>query len=122
MLEPVGYLAGVFNPLARMDNHYSFLQTSEDHDGDLLGENYVPNLEPDTRTEETRAISDDRVYSLGLVDNAMRSIEYEHVTGTKIEFNFFGPHSWWIWKRTYHRPVGWDTKLGDDYVYDHVLR
>jgi hypothetical protein len=28
----------------------------------------------------------------------------------------------WIWKRVYHRMIGWRTKTEADYVYQYVLR
>ena len=125
MIEPVGVLPSEFDPLARLLNHYSFLQTSEDHSGDLGGEAYL-FADPPHRTEETRAITNDKVYTLGLVDSAMKTIEEEELKGRKITFRLppvIGKkREWWIWKRTYHRPEGWGARLGNDYVYDHVLK
>ena len=28
----------------------------------------------------------------------------------------------WIWKRTYHYLIGWQTKMPMDYVYDYVAK
>jgi len=130
MIEPVaGYR---FFPTSYYPNHYSFVQTTENHvakkyplfaRGELLG-GESPQL------EDARAILSGTILINGvpkpiygtLVDPRIANMQEETVRGKYIEFKLFKRrYKLWIWKRTYHRLSGWQSKSALDYVYDYVL-
>jgi hypothetical protein len=142
MLQPVSLLIGppfqlLPDALTNYPNHYSFVQTAENHGAarriisgldELIG-GELPSL------EESRAIMSPDVYKpyyplnyqyagpsgLGLVSNLMRTLVYEHVRGPKVEFDLFHHHyKWYIWKRTYHWLKGTDINPTAQYVYSYV--
>ena len=125
MLEPIVPYVRIFNPLVYYHDHYSFLQTGEDH-LDLLYRTDAPRW-------DSRAVLDASIYTtnvggiaLGLVRDALKTAQVQRHRGWPVKFKLFGvQHTWWIWKRTYHLLNGIDGLSTDqlaaaDYVYDYV--
>ncbi len=123
LVQPVATpLFGWWNPLKRIRRHYSFVDTAEDHINDQEGVEYDSATGSITRREETRTMSSSAPFTLGLVKPSIVSKDRQQVLGKKITFKLFGKkHTWWIWKRTYDRLEGFETRLGGDWVYDYIL-
>jgi hypothetical protein len=107
------------SPMATYPNHYSFLQSASTHHSFVIGDA--------AGVEDVRAIADEAVYTRGLVSASLQGMEEEEVRGKKVTFRLqilrqSFSYEWWVWKRTYHRLLGWQTKHADDYVYDFVLK
>jgi hypothetical protein len=145
MVQPVSSTTASGNPLNRIPNHYSFIQSASDH---IKGAHrYIP---PDydygtspgsNNAEESRAITDPYVYSSGLVSNAMATMQIESLKGEYLTIGFHLPwvrrkkgfpffeiylkyFTWTItiWERRYHNLAGYKHKGYAHYVYDYVLR
>ncbi len=108
-------------PVTFYPNHYAFIQTAENHtkllfapkDGMKGGE--YPNL------EDVRANGDYSIYTLNLVDPAMKNSQVESIKGRSIRFKLFGKkHRIYLWKRTYHRLDGWENQPAAEYIYRYV--
>lgn len=86
--------------------------------------------------EESMAVTDSAIYAQDANGTYLvKPIPVEEfVIGRKLSFRipkpFPYPHarcpnrwcSWWIWKRTYDMPVGWQVKQSSHYVYESVAR
>jgi hypothetical protein len=96
-------------------NHYSFVQTAEDH-FDLLERTDAPRW-------DSHAVLSSDVYTHGMVNTAFEKAQYQLRRGLPLYFKCcggiqFGP--WWIWHRDYHLLNGTDQLAAADYVYDYV--
>ncbi|HZP18645.1 MAG TPA: SH3 domain-containing protein [Bauldia sp.] len=86
--------------------------------------------------EESMAVTDSAIYARDANGTYLvKPIPVEEfVIGRKLSFKIpkplWYPHgrcpnrwcSWWIWKRTYDMPVGWQFKQSSHYVYEFVAR
>jgi len=134
MVNPVA--SNTPNSLSRYPNHYSFIVTTSDHFSGPLNEG-VPNSQCYEQTplgssnqcqnnasdnrEEIRVITDSKIYDW--VSPRIKNQIEEREVGKKVKFKKFGiGFEWWLWKRVYHRLVGWETMTETDYVYEYVLR
>lgn len=149
MRQPVGSITPAYSCENRYDNHYSFLQSASDHyigpRGKSPSEGYdksnhnnttgftPPNYNYDygkgVHWEEVRAISDNDIYSKGLVGYIPIDV---HTKGEDIVirrcFKIFGkticiglpriP----IWRREYHTLQGSKENCECSYAYKYVLR
>jgi hypothetical protein len=143
MVQPVAQLktaamwgSSPTNPLARYNNHYSYLMSTSDHYYGPRGpypstcyeKTSVASLAStclgsnQDNTEEVRVITDNFVYTSGLVNPAMKNMVVESVKGKRLPKLCKHCKKRWIWKRVYHKLVGSDTLVEDDYVYNYVLR
>ena len=121
MIERVRWLK--FKPLNYYKNHYSFIQTAENHGAAKRAENKIDGLigGGSPWQEDVRAIMDPYVYTSGLVHPDVKYLQDEVKMGEFIRFKLFGvQHKIYIWRRTYHRLHGWESKAAMDYVYDYV--
>jgi hypothetical protein len=125
MIEPIVPYFRIFGPLKYYSNHYSFLQTGEDH--------YDIKDRTDAPRWDTRAVLDPSIYAtnpggiaLGLVRDELKTAEVQRRRGLPVTFTLFHhTFKWWIWKRTYHVVNGIDGASTDvlaaaDYIYDYV--
>jgi len=122
MLEPIFPYFRIFNPLNYYHNHYSFVQTGEDH-YDIVERTDAPRW-------DSRAVLDASIYTtnpggiaLGLVRDALKTAQVQVHRGRPVRF--LSHRLGWIWKRTYHLLNGIDGLSTDDmaaadYVYDYV--
>jgi hypothetical protein len=122
-------------PLSYYKNHYSFLQTAEDHYGLLKG--------TDPGRPDTSAVLESTVYTkpqyclpvsdawctslytsgTGLLNTAFKTAQYPATRGYSRTFHVpfvTNPIKWWIWKRTYHLLNNWQIMGAADYVYEYV--
>jgi uncharacterized protein (TIGR03437 family) len=121
MLEP-GH-SRVFNPFLFRPNHYSFIHTTENHGAakrplsgldEMIGREKPP-------LEDSRSVHGNDIYTRGLVRDGFRASEAEQTRGKVIKFKLFGhKYKWYIWKRTYHQMIDYQSKSAADYVYDYV--
>lgn len=146
MVMPILYdQAGTFwDARRRYPNIYSFIQAAQDHAHDGGGDpanrwpsvysaaatvprNYLDSASV-TNAEETSAVTDPAIYALApdgtyLVDPSFSPELHEYVKGRKRTFTLFGKkHTWWIWKRTYHRLNHWEDKASTHFAYEFVAR
>jgi hypothetical protein len=121
MLEPFGIR--VFGPLDFRPNHFSFIQTTENHGADkrilsgldeMIGRE-LPSL------EDSRSVHGNDIYARGLVKNSLMASEIQQTRGRVIKFKLFGfKYKLYLWKRTYHRFYDYQNRSAADYVYDYV--
>ena len=138
MVEKVRYLKfqAPNSPLTFYPNHFSFLQTSEAHgaftskknplwrDDDLIGRG-------DPQYADVRAIVDPKVYASdtrplflnqSLVSPTMKALEEFSRVGRYVPLRLFNrTFKIYIWRRSYIRLQGWQTRAAMDYAYDYVM-
>lgn len=151
-LSPSGMVLPVVNsmrstpwdPRRRYPNHYSMIQSIEDHSYNGGGDAANPwpssvgapasaprhYLEPRSgwvNNEESSAVTDAGIFrqfpdgSYLVKPQFANSVEI--VKGKSIKFRLFRrTHKVWLWKRTYERLAGWETKQSSHYVYEFVAR
>ncbi|MBL8229333.1 MAG: hypothetical protein JNL98_12675 [Bryobacterales bacterium] len=111
LFNPISWLHS--GPNTFLLNHYSFIQTANFHRA-------MRDLTEFGR-EDVRAIKDNTVYALNLVKTDMRSQQMQSTRGRKITFRLFGKrHTWYLWRRTYHRLLGWESQPSAYYIYQFV--
>jgi hypothetical protein len=121
MLEPAH--SRVFNPFQFRPNHYSFIHSAENHGADkrpLSGLDEMIGREKPS-LEDSRSVHGNDIYSRGLVRDGLKASEAQQTRGQVIKFKLFGhKYKWYIWKRTYHQLLNYQTKSAADYAYDYV--
>jgi hypothetical protein len=140
MLTP--YKRGI-SGIKRWPNHHSMIQTTMTHfdptDNIMtLYPNYNQSIVSNINNyEEVRVITNDYLYTSGLLSNNFKNIVNEHIRKKTIGFHFPAVRRvrrfpfvdvYWkyyektIWKRTYHLLQDYETKNGVDYMYQYILR
>jgi uncharacterized protein (TIGR03437 family) len=121
MLEPYGIQ--VFNPYNFRPNHYSFIQTTENHGADkriLSGLDELIGREHRS-LEDSRSVHGNDIYTRGLVSNSLKASEIQMSRGRVVRFKLFGiKYKLYLWKRTYHRFDNYQNRSAADYAYDYV--
>jgi hypothetical protein len=130
------------NPLNRYGNHYSFLQSTGDHfgyeeaghcyEGYFTANHACTGNEKIDNAEEVRAVMDDTVYvhpcaqagpeCAPLLSGLVKTSVGEEVHGQPLCKKWKWCRRIWIWKRVYHRMIGWRTNTEADYAYRYILR
>lgn len=142
-VAPNGMVQQVHSPVAkagadslsRWPGHHTFLIAAADHMSpvfephdtfcyeETLGTGIACAGTRMDNNEEVRVVTTPDVYIGGLVHPSYQNVVQETVRGRVVKFKLFGKkYKWWIWKRTYHRMAGWESKTAADYVRDYVLR
>ena len=130
----------------RWPNHYSMIQSVADHSYDGGGDGYDRNPWPSAEyqpasaprhylntvnfsdnTEESSAVTDAGIYQQDWDGTYLVKPEFgesvEVVKGKRIKFRLFRKTRYiWLWKRSYERLKGWETKQDSHYVYEFVAR
>jgi hypothetical protein len=162
MVQPVLSVPIISNPENRLPNHFSFLQSASDHyrgpRGKSTSEGYQKLFHNSTsgfkplnydyhnangrHWEESLVITNNKVFTKGLINPSILNLPEETVKGEYIDFDVYGPQfsikccpfkfkMWWgpmfhvritIWERKYHLLSGCDTECELCYVYNYVLR
>jgi hypothetical protein len=102
-------------------HHYPFIQTAENHGYTEIfldeRDDMIGRARPEL--EDTRAIINPMLYQLDVVNPAVKTMQVEFHKGRRIRFPLTRRYMW-LWRRTYHRMQGWQTRSAADYVYDYV--
>lgn len=131
-------------PFGRYQNHYSFLQSTGEHGGfEQPGPCYLgyftqsaacKNDDKLNNTEEVRVVTNPYVYAplpgcapndlacAPLLSGDVKHMVEEQVKGLPLCKRWKWCKRIWIWKRVFHRMIGWETKTEADYVYQYVLQ